>query len=116
MKLSVFLFALLGLTSFSALADCPQALYQKWSLKSQSKQLDVDLKKARMPMTYHFTKDQKANLKSPPFLDVTSPFECNDNTITIKKTVPSYLVIKRISESQLVLEEKKANKVFYFEK
>jgi len=106
----------LATSGMVAHAACPDDLYNKWTLKSQSTTLDSGLVKESMPMTYNFTKDNKVNIAVPPIFDVTSPIVCNDNVITINKTVPVDLTIIRLGGSELVWKEKGAGKYFYLGK
>lgn len=112
--------ALLGfgmiLAANVASANCSPELYGKWAISHTSLVLDSRLQKEDIPMTWVFTKEGKATIDMPPFLNSTSDFECSGNRIVIKKTVPTTLNIERLDGKTLVWKEEGDTKYFYFAK
>ncbi|PTU74474.1 hypothetical protein [Pseudomonas mangrovi] len=112
--------ALIGFSVFvlsgMAQAACKSELYGHWSLTHTSESLDSGLVPAEAPMTWAFSKDGKATLNMPPFLNATSNFECSGGAVIVKKTVPTTLSIVRLANSKLVWKENGSSTYFYFSK
>jgi len=97
-------------------AQCDRNLIGLWTIKYSSIELDKDKEVEKAPATWNFGNNGKANLKIYPFLDVTSDFACNKNSLIIKKTVPTTLNITRLTENELVWKEIGNNKYYYWVK
>ncbi len=112
MLIGLSLFALSGLSQ----AACKSELYGHWSLTHTSESLDSGLKPAEAPMTWAFSREGKATVNMPPFLNATSNFECSGGAVIVKKTVPTTLNIVRLANGKLVWKENGSSTYFYFSK
>lgn len=110
MLIGLSLCALSGLSQ----AACKSELYGHWSLTHTSNSLDSGLVAAEAPMTWAFSKDGKATVNMPPFLNATSNFECAGGAIVVKKTVPTTFSIARLANGKLVWKENGSSTYFYF--
>lgn len=107
--------ALLALSGLSQ-AACRSDLYGRWSLTHTSESLDSSLKPAEAPMTWTFSRDGKATVEMPPFLNATSDFACSGGAIQIRKKVPTTLSIVRLASGKLVWKEGGSSTYFYLSK
>lgn len=107
--------SLFGLSGLSQ-AACKSELYGHWSLTHTSESLDSGLTAAEAPMTWAFSKEGKATVNMPPFLNATSDFVCSGGAIQVKKTVPTTLSIVRLANDKLVWKENGSSTYFYFSK
>lgn len=127
MKQFIFIFlAILGLTSNrvssakeqskSISSACDDNLFGTWTLVSESTTLDKNKIASPLPMTHQFNRDGMTTLVVEPLLDVTTPYVCDSSRLIIKKTVPTYLDLIRLSSTEMIYLEEGTDQYFYFAK
>lgn len=99
----------------SASADCRLDIQGKWRVSHTASTTGAERQPEEMPAEFTFRPDGRVHVFMG-FFDAESPYDCEGNTVTIRKAEPSVLAVVQEAPDRLHWVEKGSSRVFYLQR